>query len=268
VLHGPSGAHHWLTTAPWGVYDAAAAGAVRLRARRGCELARSILRVPKTQQAALGRLVTLDAEHHQALSRVLANLAPASSLKSFAEHVAEKMEFSSGEAFELVRVLANMYTVRDRERVAPAEFLNEVERAAKETEKPELLDPPGGWAAARERIGELLSHTHSLGVTAKAHDVLQEHERLFCDARVLTDFRPVFAADIGQTPDALVLVHDLRISYHEQDGTLKTVFIAMDSDSVEELRQVLDRASSKEATLERLAAGTSVPVLKSKSHGG
>jgi hypothetical protein len=225
-------------------------------------VARSLLRIPRTEESALARLLGLSSEQHADLSRALRESGPCLSIKGLADRVAEKIPtLPKHELRDLVRVLATLYTVRDREQADPAAFLTDIERAAKETRRDELGDKVD-WTIARTRLGELLSNNHSLGVTAKAVDVLREHERVFCDARILTDVRPVFAADVHQTPDATVLIHELRIAYHES-GDLKAIYVAMDSSDVRSLRDALERAVAKEATLEKLSK---VPMLRIDSH--
>ena len=219
------------------------------------------LRVPKSQEPALARMATLDDAEERRLDEALRDSVPGYSIQALATQVREKSHIE--DAPELVRLLAMLYAVRDRERVEPSDFLLEVERAARATNRPELVDPGVDWPSIRARIGRLLQ-SESLGVTAKAFDVLSEHERMFCGARVLTDMRPIFASSTNRPPQAFVLVHELRISYHEGDE-LKSVYIAMDSDDIRSLRDILARASEKEASLEVLSTKTA-PLLKARSH--
>jgi len=226
---------------------------------------RSLLQVPESQEDALARLVHLEREQHVALSRALHEAKAGFSIVGLAHRVSEASGLDPRAVYDVVRLLAMLYRVRDREQVSPEEFLSEVERAAKETGRADLTETSIDWHDVRQRVAELLSHTQSLGVTAKALDVLTEHERVFCDARVLTDIRPVFAPDVNQAPDALLLVHELRLSFHHGDE-VEAIFIAMDSTDLRALRDVLERASKKEASLEALAGKTDVPVLKATSH--
>jgi hypothetical protein len=173
--------------------------------------------------------------------------------------IAEKTKLP--EAEDVVRLLLTLYTLRDRDDIEPDDVLGDAEEDSKAATG-DAVD----WQEVRQRVRELLSYTHSVGVTAKALDVRNEHERRFCEARVLTDVRPVFATNVRETPDAFILMHKLRIAYH-QGRTIRSIYIAMDADDIQSLRDVLDRATAKEDTLGTLAEKSDVPVLRTRSSG-
>jgi hypothetical protein len=182
------------------------------------------------------------------------------SVRQLADQVAEKTGFSPEVTYDVMRVLAVLYTARDRAGI-PDDFLANVERAAREANRDDVKTPKIGWEKARERIKRFLALDRSLGLTAKAFDLLTEYDKVFCNARVVTDMRPIFTTDVARSPDALVLVHTLRIAYHE-GGDLKAVYVAMDTSDVDSLLTTLDRARKKEASLESLAKQAGVPLLR------
>jgi hypothetical protein len=104
----------------------------------------------------------------------------------------------------------------------------------------------------------LTADVFSIG--AKALALMQEHERTFCQARIITDIRPVFGSEVSKPPRAVVVAHTLRISYHEGDER-KDFYVALDSDDIESLRELLDRADAKARSLEDVIVSTKVPAL-------
>lgn len=78
--------------------------------------------------------------------------------------------------------------------------------------------------------------------------MLLEQGQAFCGARILTDIRPLFAPDLKAAPTAALVVHTLRISYH-QGSELKQFYVAMDSEDIQALKNTLDRAESKAENL-------------------
>src|SRR5205085_649732 len=68
----------------------------------------------------------------------------------------------------------------------------------------------------RKRLELLLGLDSTLGVTAKALDVMTEHERTFCTARILSDVRPVFSGG-AEHASAAVIIHNLQLGFH-RDG--------------------------------------------------
>lgn len=96
-------------------------------------------------------------------------------------------------------------------------------------------------------------------------EVMREHEHVLCEPRVLTDLRPVFGKN--EEPAAGVIVHTMKIKYHEGAyGPLKEFFVALNSEDIEELRDILDRATRKEESLRRLATEAGLRCLDLESH--
>jgi hypothetical protein len=112
----------------------------------------------------------------------------------------------------------------------------------------------------QDRLVLLLSLDHSLGVTSKAVDVMTEHERTFCSARIISDIRPVFTDDPEEASGAVV-IHNLQIGYH-QGGEHHECYFALDSDDISELKKVIDRAEKKTVALVSILRKSGVPYLK------
>src|SRR5690606_37680681 len=102
-------------------------------------------------------------------------------------------------------------------------------------------------ASLHQFLTRALDLRDSVGVTSKAWVVIREYERTYCSGRVLTDLRPVFGLDSDQ-PAAFVVAHNLRISFHRGDE-LEEFFVALRSKDLQDLKQVLERASQKDRQL-------------------
>jgi hypothetical protein len=107
------------------------------------------------------------------------------------------------------------------------------------------------------RLLGINSHT----VEAKALDLLVEHERVFHDARIITDLRPVFGTEVTAPPAAGLILHTLKITYHE-GSELKEFFVALDSGELDLLSSIIDRAKQKGSTIEQLLVTANVPRLE------
>jgi hypothetical protein len=93
----------------------------------------------------------------------------------------------------------------------------------------------------------------------KAMDVVLDHSHVFFHAKILTDIRPVFNTK-GDSIDAAVIVHNLRIHY-EEDSDHKDFYVALDTSDIQELREVLDRADTKAKCLQGLVKKSGVSYL-------
>lgn len=92
------------------------------------------------------------------------------------------------------------------------------------------------------------SSVHLLG---KAASIGYQHERLFVDAQILTDLRPVFEEEISDDhgPLGAVLSHVLRLHIIGQSGAHEDVYVALDEGDIKILREALDRAERKSELL-------------------
>jgi len=101
-----------------------------------------------------------------------------------------------------------------------------------------------------DQLGRLLASEKSLGVTGKAQNVLWGHGRVYRDAHILSQIRPIFYNDLESEADNAVIVHELRLEYREgeEDGA---ICVAMDQRKLQELTKVLKRAIMKESNLRK-----------------
>lgn len=96
-----------------------------------------------------------------------------------------------------------------------------------------------------------LVEAKAIATTARAADLQGDHERLFHDARVLSDIRPVFDLDLTGPPTGAVVNQELKIEYFEGDA-LKQIFIALDRQDLDRLKELVDRAIIKTDAIQAL----------------
>jgi hypothetical protein len=102
-----------------------------------------------------------------------------------------------------------------------------------------------------ERLEQLI-HIPSLSLTARAIQTVYNNYRVFREASVQTDLRPIFASDDeSDEPFGAAVMHTLRLSYFE-DGESKSLYISLDSNDLKALRQSLEQAEPRAGSLERL----------------
>lgn len=111
-----------------------------------------------------------------------------------------------------------------------------------------------------DRLGKLMT-TPSIAVGAKAQNILFEHERNLIEARIITDFRPVFGDKPTAEPVGGIVIHNLKITYIDNDEE-KDFFVAMDSKDLQKLIDTLKRAQEKDQSLRSLMGKANVPVIE------
>jgi hypothetical protein len=164
----------------------------------------------------------------------------------------------------IMETLISLYALRDSMGLALPDFAEVVVGMMDESYIEELdFEREEERKSFKARLVELLE-VDSLDVAARAVDVLYERERTVHSLpRVFTDIRPIFGANPEASPRGALIVHTLKISYHER-GRVKELFVALDAENVNELIDVLQRANSKADALKRFLDGTDLQYIDVK----
>jgi hypothetical protein len=104
--------------------------------------------------------------------------------------------------------------------------------------------------ALRRRAAAILG-IESLGLVAKAQNVLVAHSHTYESARILSDIRAVFGNDVSAPPPAAVIVHMLNIIYNSA-GRREIFTVAFDETDIDNLIGVLERARVKNKILKEI----------------
>lgn len=127
-----------------------------------------------------------------------------------------------------------------------------------------LLEYGSITASDVKNLGERLNRVldiDSFSLASKASLLQLEHEHRYCTARMLTDIRPVFGANPAEAPQAMMINHVLRITYHQDEETTKEIYFALRRHDLTELRGLIDRAEIKEQNLRKVLSVTKAKLL-------
>lgn len=214
------------------------------------------LRIPKGEESVFSRFVAYTQAQADAIFAALEGGRPALRVTDLSSLVGPVVGVPEEELADLFRAVGGLYLILDRKETSLDALIEDVLKALGATGNPQLKLEGLALDSFRDRLRKLLSFEKVLGVTAKALDVLSEQERFFCQARILTDIRPVFPLRSEESPAGFVLIHTLRITYHQAGGAdHKDFHLALDGAGLEELEGVLERAKRKEETLRGLLKG-------------
>jgi hypothetical protein len=204
------------------------------------------LQLPRTQQPALARFIALPPEARERLIARLQTSSPVFRADKLAEQIGPELSIDADELTRILRMFASMYSARLSNNVSAAEFAKSVMQAAVETGRKDLQIPGEQRNEIEASIAAVLDSEAFL-VTAKAANIAGEFERIFNQARILTDLRPIFN-DPSKKPVAALVVHTLRIAYEDVNG-LSEFFVSVHSKDIEKLIETLQRAIEKERAL-------------------
>lgn len=218
------------------------------------------LKIPKENEKGLKALVTLDDESVRELVSALGQVSPVLYSPELSSKVASKIDaISRNDLDNVLDVLLPLYLLRERHSVSTTEIVEDVLRAMDRSDNEELKLSGARREHFKERLIELLD-VESVGVGAKALEVLFENQRSFLGVRIVTEVRPIFGSRLEDPPAGALVVHMLKITYREQ-GQDKDFFVALDTTDVGTLRGVLDRADLKAESLRSFLEGTRVSYV-------
>jgi hypothetical protein len=188
---------------------------------------------------------------------------PEESLAAFLSEIQESAvtsaipNLSPDDAKQAVATLKSLYAIRAFSDVSTDTFIDDVCEALIEAHELPLSEEK----RLHDRLQRLLDIGH-LKTAAKAANLHTEHERLFCYARVLTDARPVYGDIVSAGPEAMIITHELKLTFHEGPrGTLQEIYIGLGSNELAQLQEQLQRAEEKAKNLRETFSSPKIKFL-------
>jgi hypothetical protein len=223
-------------------------------------------RVPENQAEYIREFLKLPDEKVEGFLAALEKAEPQFNYYELSQQMYSAESLTWDLTLGIVSVLVSLYRTGDREKVPIEKFLDEdvhpsLTRA--DVFSPESSDDE--WKKLRKFFLSALSHERSVGTAAKAGPVLTEHERIFNNARIMTDLRPIYHFNISDKPDAALIIHTLKISQRDPHGNNSDLFFALDSNDLATMKQVIERAVEKEETLKDVMKNSGVAILDVKA---
>lgn len=220
------------------------------------------IKIPDRYKAGLVVLSDLpDAIFGEVIASLNAMPSPSKGQKELTAWVSSEAKgVSLPDLQNLVETLASLYRLRVKSGVKPDVLAADVAEAAS---KDSALSVSAD--ALKERLTRLLAIESLNLVDAKAKELQLEAEHTFCDARIITDLRPVFGGNVSDSPEAMIIVHTLKLGYHDSlSQTHKEMYIAVDADDVAKLTETLKRAEKKSRTLKEKLGSAGIRLIEPK----
>lgn len=217
-------------------------------------------RIPEMAKAPLAEFAKLKKEQVSKLIDAIRASKPALGIAEFATRVSSKSGLDLEMVGRILSMLAGMYLARIDAGKGLEGFVADLSDTLRKRADKELT--PADWDEFSADIQAILACEDSLGVTAKALDLLTDHEHGLHSSRIITDVRHVFAADPNDRPKAAVIVHMLNLVYHQIDS-MKETYFALDAADLKKLKSAIERAEAKEANLKKMLKESGVDCLES-----
>lgn len=221
------------------------------------------LSIPKEDLSVFKRISELSNSQFDSLLSALGTTKPTFGRYQFAKAISTKIEtIKPDDIIEILRVLLILYSMNDRIGGSPQDLASSVVQSCVELGSTDKLFNKQSAATLTVRLGKLLSFDKTAAVTSKAGDVMTEHKHTFCSARILSDIRPIFSQK-ADSASAAVIIHNLQIGFHDGGtGEHEEFYVALDTDDIANLKEVLKRAEKKTTVLESILKRSNVQYLK------
>ena len=168
-----------------------------------------------------------------------------------AEHMSPSLPLIPlDELKSIVEILYRLYYVREVSSVSLIRFIDDIIDGIRESSYSELQSENIDLTSLKTKFEKPLD-IEKLKIILKATRLQSDGERLYCESKVLSDIRPVFDADPAIRPGGAVIVHTLKVTYHI-GKELQEFHVVLNSHSLEALKDVINRACTKDKTLRDL----------------
>jgi hypothetical protein len=183
------------------------------------------LNIPERYRAGVSKIRRLDERTVQEIRKALDNPHEASAKNNHGVEVPRDPNsvaisavrsvatINVAEFAQIAESFAGLYTARSIREMPIEDFVEQVCDAMEIIPQEDLRVPSSERELFKGKLFTLLS-SDFFGIVAKAYDLATEG-RTFCSARILTDLRPVFGARVEDGPQAMVVLHTLKLTYHE-----------------------------------------------------
>jgi hypothetical protein len=221
------------------------------------------LRIPDRYKSGLLKVHSLSDDSFERLLYALQKCPPMVKAEDIVSLIAHEIPALSMEDLErIVTTLGSLYFVHIDSAVPVQRLASDVCDAMQSSRgaDPKLLDSER--AKFTNRLEKLLS-VNSISYAAKAIGLRGDFACLFCDAKILTDLRPIFAKP-EELPVGAVVTHTLKLGYHEGRDH-KELYVSLDAGDISNLMEVLVRAQAKASSLKAFLQKTGMPELEGKS---
>jgi hypothetical protein len=219
-------------------------------------------RVPKRHHTGLAKFLNLGDEPFESLISTLEDLPFTLQFMEPLRRAIKSLDgIPPGDASTIADALVSLFAAWSSSDRARADFVADVVTNITESSSDEFAELRQSKDSMQTRLTRLFD-TPSLTRAVKAEGFIFEFDNVFSSVRVLTDVRPIFDEDRETAePQALMVVHNLRVHYHRGDKH-EDFFVSLDSKDLKKFVEVVGRAQSRAEALKKTIATLNIPFIE------
>lgn len=200
------------------------------------------LQVSQENARRLGKLAALTDDQFIELVETLERGVPTVADGEAVHDALLKLKLSSPEdAFEIAQAVFPLLFTFVAEGRKPADVVAGVVSGLRTK-----ADSARSMSTLRKRLAVLLG-SKALSLKAKAAALFVNRGAILTGCKVITDVRPVFPVQSVATVEAFTVIHTLVLEISE-DGSDRSLHLAIDRTDLAELKRAIERAEAKEKT--------------------
>ena len=204
------------------------------------------LTIPPRHRAGLKAIQDLSSESVKQLAAALAAAPVSVNQAVIRESLQGSVPALTENLKSILEALMAMYVVRSAAELPVEMFVNDVARAMADDD----LDTASNPEILKANLAALL-RVEAFSIASKAIGLKTEFPNTFCDARVMTDLRPVFGIEDVSAPLTGIITQTLKIEYHHGSNH-QEFYVGLDADDIDDLIETLGRAQQKAKALRSL----------------
>lgn len=166
------------------------------------------------------------------------------------DHIALKGVLPEPTAKDVVRVLSDIYRLKEEGSADLGELVEGICDALKKLDEDSTEPPDRDWDKFKTHLTKLLSMDSTLGMSFKTFYLSIQNEKTYIESNIFSDIRPAFYSQVDDGFDTAAIIHNLQIEYHK-DQTHEVIHIVLDGADVGKLKEQLERAEKKEKAIMR-----------------
>jgi hypothetical protein len=214
--------------------------------------------IPEEDIAPIGILKAMPRASVEAFVKALKTVPPTVDTDEIAQRISSQVpSIPPAELERVLDALYGLYFIRELSGVKRETFLQDFIDGIQNV--PVLAVEAKEVDKLREKFAKLLD-IGIFNLLSKAKRLQRDGERLYCDAKIISDIRPVFGAKPTDRPTGAVVTHTLKLGYHE-GGEHKEFHIILDLVDLDLLTSIVNRALAKDTTLRGLLKEMRCPDL-------
>lgn len=211
--------------------------------------------IPEEEVPAFKSLVELKDNEFASLASAVASASPCLFLGDYIKGILKKLDEQPKWGAMLV-VVVNSCRLMERLNSPAEKAAGIIGQALRDDHK---FDPESS-SVLEKRLSSILKSSDSLVIVAKALNVMTEHDRIFLNARIISDIRPIFTTSLD-APKAAVIIHNLVVTNAQNNEQMET-FFALDDSDLKQLKRIIERAEEKSNALKSMLRKSNIEILE------